>query len=444
MKLFGNITKHNAKEARANLVLLAISLICAVAGWFIVSIKRYPSAHKELYNIPVELDISGTEAAANGINVLSPKSAKVNISFDCSRIDFSKINNDTVRAYVDFKTVDTVGSREMTIQIESKNGMTLSNIVKSPATITVNMDKFETKTFPLKAKTPNINSAEGMVISEDEITCTPAEINITAPSAQLSRIAECYAVSEKKDTLSSTTNINSEKLLLLDEDGNPLDQEYIKSDSSVISINIPVLSQKTVKLGVNLGVLPENFDPDCLNFTITPETITIAAKDSESNLPDPFEIPAFLNTLDIGYSSDTDINKLLTDNGIKNVSNTEKVNITLNSEGLSSKEIYINCEDIPIANKPSDNNDYTILTHQVKVKIVGPEDIINELTAQDLTASVNLLGVDTSKDQFEPRIKVSCKTHNNVWAVGDVTVKVQKRPKDYKTSQSSTVTTNAY
>ena len=97
-----------------------------------------------------------------------------------------------------------------------------------------------------------------------------------------------------------------------------------------------------------------------------------------------------------------------------------------------------------MANKPSDNNDYTILTHQVKVKIVGPEDIINELTAQDLTASVNLLGVDTSKDQFEPRIKVSCKTHNNVWAVGDVTVKVQKKPKEYKGTQSSTVTTTAY
>lgn len=445
MNLYSNGKTHNTKDTKSNAVLFVIALICAIASWLIIAMKMYPSASKQLYNIPVSLDVSGTSAAENGLQVLSPEKVTVNISFDCSRTDFSKLTNDNVIAYVDFSNIDTIGSRELKVEVKSKDGSGMSNIRCSPSTIKVYLDKFETKTIQLKPKLQNLKTVEGMSYYDDEVTCTPDEIKITGPSQKLAKIAECYVVSNKDVTLDRESDIAGESFQILDENGTGLDDTGIKfgAEAQSISMHIPVRIQKTVKLDVSLGVWPENFDPDCLDFTITPESIPIAAKDNESNIPDTLTIPIRLSALDIGYSWDTEIDKLLADSNLKNISGIDKINVTLNSDGLSSKEVTINCDDIPLTNKPSDNNDYTILTGQVKVKIVGPEDIINELTAKDLSARVNLLGADTSSDQFKYNVTVSCYTYDNVWAVGDKKVEIKKTPKEGKTTQSSTTATTS-
>ena len=439
---------HNPKDAKSNAMLFGIALICAIACWLIIAMKIFPSASRHLYNIPVSLDVSGTSAAENGLQVLSPEKATVNVSFDCSRTDFNKLTNDNIIAYVDFNNIDTIGSRELKVEVKSKDGSGMSNISCSPSTIKVYLDKFETKTISLKPKLQNLKTVEGMSYYDDEITCTPDEIKITGPSQQLAKIAECYVISNKDITLDRESDITGESFQILDENGTGLDDTGIKFgvEAQSISMHIPVRIQKNVKLDVGLGVWPDNFDPDCLDFTITPKTIDIAAKDTDSNIPDTLTIPIRLSTLDIGYSWDTEIEKLLADSNLKNMSGIEKINVTLNSEGLSSKEVTINCDEIPLTNKPSDNNDYTILTGQVKVKIVGPEDIINELTAKDLSARVNLLGADTSSDQFRYNVTVSCNTYSNVWAVGDQKVEIKKTPKEGKTTPSSgsSVTTTTY
>ena len=79
---------HNPKDAKSNAMLFVIALICAIACWFIIARKIFPSTSRHLYNIPVSLDVSGTSAAENGLQVLSPEKVTVNVSFDCSSTDF--------------------------------------------------------------------------------------------------------------------------------------------------------------------------------------------------------------------------------------------------------------------------------------------------------------------------------------------------------------------
>jgi YbbR domain-containing protein len=440
MSLLTRNKKLDKKEAKNNLMLFVIALICAIAGWLIIAMKIYPSASKEILNVPVELDTSGTDAGANGLQAITPKSATVKVTIDCSRTNFSKLNRDSIRAYVDYNGIVNGGTKPLTVKVESTQGVPMSSYTVTPSVINVNLDKFDTKTIVVKPSLPKIKIAEGMAMDENAITCDPVEVKITAPSRRLAQISECYAVYDKDDVLDRETSVTTDKFQLYDENGSAIAiDENIKIEPATVSMTIPVLTQKTVKIGVKLygQALTDNFDPNCLNFTIVPDTVTIAAKNADSNIPDPLEIYIDLNSLDIGYSEDTDLDKQLTDKNLKNVSGIDKVNITLNSEGLASRWITLNSDDIPLTNKPSDNNEYTLLTQQVRVKIVGPEDVINDITAKDLKAEVSLLGADTSKDQFKCYITVSCKTHNNVWYASNEKLDILKTPKEGSTSSSS-------
>ncbi|MCR4793948.1 MULTISPECIES: CdaR family protein [Ruminococcus] len=446
MTLFNSNKKRSKNEAKSNLVLFIIALICAIAGWFIISMKIYPSVSVSFANIPVELDTNGTDAGANGLQPITPKQATVRVSFDCTRTDYAKIRRDTIVASIDYSGIVNGGTKELTVKVKNTKGVTMSHVHVVPSTISVDLDKFETNTFVVKPSLPKITTAEGMAYDETEVICDPVEVKIKAPSRTLAKIAECYAVYDKQDTLDRETIINSDKFRLLTENGAEIVQdENIKIEPSSVSMTIPVFTQKTVKLGVNLIKPPQNFDQDCLHFVFTPDTVTIAAKNADSNIPDPLQIPINLSSLDIGYSFDYDLDKLLAPNNLKNVSGIDKVNISLVSDGLASKELTLNGDDISIINKPNDNNEYTNLTDQLTVKIVGPEDIINDITAKDLSAAVDLLGADTSKEQFKYNVNVSCKTHNNVWAAEkDLKVTILKTSKDGSTTKntsSPTVTT---
>ena len=444
MRLF---KKRTIAEARNNLMLLIISLICAIAGWFIIAMKIYPSATKEVYSIPIEFRLAGTTAASNGFQMYEPNVEKVNIKFDCSRTDYNQLNAESIKAYVDFDNIVTAGTKSLPIKVENSFGATMSNVIVTPSTVKLSLDKSETKTFALKSKTPNIKAADGKLIYEEGLYYEPTEIKLTGPSAKLARIAECYAVSNKADTLASDATLSTDEFQLYDAEGNEItDKKYITFDPAVVSINVPVLTQKTVKVDVLLVDAPSNFDRNCLKLNITPDTVTLAASSSETNIPDPLQIKLTLSTLDIGYSEDTDLEKMLALTNVKNISGTDRVNVTLDSEGLSSKELVLN--DIHLTNVPKDNYDYTILTPQVKVKVVGPADIIDNITPNDLLAEVNMLGADTSKDQFSYNVTVSCKTHNNVWAVGgDLKETILKTPKEGVTTQASSpssTTTTTY
>jgi hypothetical protein len=122
---------------------------------------------------------------------------------------------------------------------------------------------------------------------------------------------------------------------------------------------------------------------------------------------------------------------------ITNMSDTDTINISLNSEGLASRDLTVTNNNIHTTNAPHENYDYTVLTQQLLVKIVGPADIVNEVTAADLDVEVNLLGADDSMDQFPYAVTVSCSKYNNIWSVTSSTVNIKKTLKEGMTTQAA-------
>ena len=444
-----SLFKHKAKESKGSLSLIIISAILAILVWFIVAMTLYPSIPKTIVNIPLVYDISGTSAADSGLSVISCDVDTVDVQVVGSRTQIGNLNAENLVAYVDYENVTTTGNKTLSIKVRSDSGINYEVKSITPSTASVELDKYDTLPFSVSPKTPNITYADGKTIDPDEFTCEPDTINITGPSAQLSKIATVNAVSQRTMTLDSSYTLTSDEIQLFSEDGTQIDTSIFQFDTSSFTINIPVLTQKTVTPVVQILNAPADFDQSCLSFTMSVDSITIASNNSLSEIPDTLDIGKIpLSDLDIGYSNSFDISSVLEASGMINKSGIDSITVTLNDEGLAKKDITLDNSSIHLSNTPTDNYDYTILTQKLTISVVGPEDIVSELTANDFSADANLLNADTSQDQFNYDVTVSCINHDNVWAVTKAKVSIQKTLKESVTttteSSSSQTTTTTY
>ena len=432
--------QHRSKEAKGNLPMIILSLLLAILIWLVVAMTLYPSIPKTIENIPLSVDIAGSPAADSGLSVISCDVDTVDVQLVGSRTQIGNLNAENLTAYVDYENVTSTGKKTLSIKVKSDSGINYEVKSITPSTAVVELDKYDTLPFEVKPKIPNVKYAEGKTIDPDEFTCEPDIINITGPSAQLAKISSVYAVSNRNLTLDSSYTLNSDEVQLFSEDGTRIDASSLLFDTSTFTINIPVLTQKTVKPVVQILNAPTDFDQSCLDFKMSADSLTIASNNSFSEIPDTLDIGKIpLSDLDIGYSNTFDISSVLETSGMINKSGIDSITVTLNDEGLAKKEIVLDGSSIRLSNTPNDNYDYDILTQKLTISVIGPEGVISELTASDFTADVNLLNADTSQDQFNYDVTISCLTHDNVWSVTKAKVSIKKTAKTITTTSGAAI-----
>lgn len=420
--------------------MIILSLLLAILIWLVVAMTLYPSIPKTIENIPLSVDIAGSPAADSGLSVISCDVDTVDVQLVGSRTQIGNLNAENLTAYVDYENVTSTGKKTLSIKVKSDSGINYEVKSITPSTAVVELDKYDTLPFEVKPKIPNVKYAEGKTIDPDEFTCEPDIINITGPSAQLAKISSVYAVSDRNLTLDSSYTLNSDEVQLFSEDGTRIDASSLLFDTSTFTINIPVLTQKTVKPVVQILNAPTDFDQSCLDFKMSADSLTIASNNSFSEIPDTLDIGKIpLSDIDIGYSNTFDISSVLETSGMINKSGIDSITVTLNDEGLAKKEIVLDGSSIRLSNTPNDNYDYDILTQKLTISVIGPEGVISELTASDFTADVNLLNADTSQDQFNYDVTISCLTHDNVWSVTKAKVSIKKTAKTITTTSGAAI-----
>lgn len=432
MNFLKNIKKSLTKGLGNNLSLAIYSIIIAILAWFIVSMTIYPSVPKTITNIPLDIDITGTSAAENDLSIISCNVTSVNVEVLGSRAQVGNLNNENLKAHIDASNVTSTGTKQLAIIVTSDSGIQYQVESISPATATVVFDKYETRNIPVTPLIPNVKFDENKAVYEQEFSCEPNTISITGPSAQLNKISTCYAVSNKDITLDSSYTVTNDEIQLYSEDGALIDQSSLKFNTTSFIINIPVLTQKTVGLEVSVINAPSTFDTKCLNFTMSADSITVASKNSLSEIPDTLEIGKIdLRDLDLGYSKTFELKNVLETGSYINRSNLESVTVSLDDTGLDKKELIIN--NFSVSNPPDKNYDYEVLTKQLEVTLVGPTDVISEITSADVVADVNLLNSVIATDQFTDYVTITCPKYDNVWAVTNTKISIQRKEKEIST-----------
>ena len=197
-------------------------------------------------------------------------------------------------------------------------------------------------------------------------------------------------------------------------------------DVKQAEVTVPIL--KTVDLPVKVEFLnaPDGLNLEELKYTISNETITVAGPvDEIDNYSEILLGYIDFKSLDLESNFTFDVE--LPDN-FTNVAHTETVTVTFDWTDMVAKEFTVT--NLSLLNVPTDY-DARLLTNRItRVRIIGPAQVLETMTSDDLVAQIDLSKRSVETGQFKTAVTISAPAKNLVWAVGDYTAVVVISEKD--------------
>ena len=288
-------------------------------------------------------------------------------------------------------------------------------------------DKTDTREFKVLPQVQNVSTVEGKSVDQNDITCDPSVVRITGPSSKLDQISKCYAVQNKELSLDRTYVVSTDELELYNEDNSLLDQTGLSFSETHFDITIPVVTQKEVELFVSIIDAPENFDTSIIKFNLSSNSVLLACNNSQTEIPDKLDIgKVSLSDLKPGFSQTFLLSSRLEGTELENLSNLEAVTVTFNDSDFSQKSIVIDKSRINLSNEPDASNyKYEIMSPRLEITLIGPEEVLAEITPEDIVVDIDLLNANISSNSFSWNAKFSCK-YDNVWVITPSKVAVMR------------------
>lgn len=441
MKLSENIRKRLMKH---NISLAVFSLFIAIVIWLIISMTQYKSIPMTIDHVTLSLDLSGSIAGDNGLEVTECDVSEVSVSLIGSRTQVGNIKNEELIAYLDTDNITSTGKRKVDIKIKNSRGMNITIKSITPSSASVMFDKMESRQFDVIPYAPNLSPAEGKKVDQEGFVCTPDKIMITGPAQRLDSISTVNAVYAKElNGLDDSQVLKSDYVELINSSGAKVDQEGLEFSTSYFNITVPIITEKEVSFQAALSGAPENFDQDFIQqrLTFSPESILLSSSNAKADIQDKLDIPIALSDIDSGYQKSFMISKILEDSGLTNKSQNDNVTVSFNSDGLAKTTLSIDPDSINVSNPPDNEYDYKVMQSQrIDVTLIGPADVINSITADKISAVANLIKNPPSSDYFDYTISVSVAGHDNVWAVSGTKITMQRIEKSDSGNDDKVIT----
>ena len=428
-KIIHNLSNVFADFFTRRPVVIMISILAAVVIWFAIVMKVYPSTPVRFYNIPVQIDTTGTNAEANGLSVVDNEVQTVSVELVGNRSQIGLLTAEDLVATADLGAISASGQYTLNLDVHATNGITFDVRSITPTTTNVKLDKIETRTFDVEASFPNVVVTSGHVLDMEDVSCEPSSIEITGPSAQLAEIGKVVVYSNKSTEISSSYSLYSSDVQLYTNDGARLDAENLTIPSVDFQISIPILTQKELALTYDLIGTPSGFDQDWLHehLKLSEDSITLASQTSSAFADKDSLSVDYVRLSEVGldYSDTMDIT--LTDEYI-NMSGIQQVTLTLDSEGLSSRTFTVDKDNISIINQPTGYN-FGLVTDKLSVTIVGEAESIENIDSDDIIVTVDLLNYDVESNASESflwQANISFYQYDRVWALGTYRISLNR------------------
>jgi len=400
-----------------DIALRIYAVILAILIWFVMSITLYPTIYRTIENVPVSIDIKGTIAEDYSLSAANFKSQKVSVRIKGMRYEIGNYTAEDLKATLVVNGVNKAGEYELDVKVEAKTGENFDVISISPSKIKVKFDSIIEKEFATTPEAPNVKASSGYIMETP--ICVPSTVKISGPKQDIERITKVVVRTDAPAELTESQSIADTNLILYAGD-TILDDSFFTIINDKISIEVPIYMKKTLPFKLEIQNYPRNFDLSSLKYTLTPSTIEIAAPNALIENLGEIHL-GYLDLRKIDLDSMNEIAVTL-ESGYKNLSGFERVIAKFNTENYSSKLISIGKSQIHVINAPLKYEASVQTTGISNIKIIGPKEIIDKITSDDIIAEVDLLHSDINEATYNAPISIYSPAYNTVWAYGSYNV----------------------
>ena len=377
-----------------NLRTFLLALVLGVSVW-VSAVSAADPNEVRVYPRPIPLEVVGQDPSLVLTSEI-PSTVEVSLRAPRSVWEALTAREDSVRAILD---LSGLSAGEHTREIQVLVSMRPYQIVlKNPTTVTVVLENFARQTFPLSLSLSGQPAAGYQV---GEATLGLKQVAVSGPETIVNEAVRARVLVNLDGMRESIDE--SIPIQILDAQNKILRGLTVNPDS--VRVNVPISQQGgfrdvAVKVVVQ-GQVAAGYRLE--NITVFPPVVTVFAPNPDlvNALPGVVETQP-LNLEDRKENISTRLSLNLPDNITIVGAQTVQVQVS-----ISPIQTSLTLLNQPInVNGLSEGLSAQVFPQTVDVIVSGPLPVLDALTSQDITVSVDAAGLEVGSYQLTPQVKV--------------------------------------
>jgi hypothetical protein len=406
---------------RPKTLRIVLSIVIAFFVWMAAMLAA-PEITKVIRDVPITVDIP-TSAM---LEVVDGADTKVSLVLDGKQFEIGSYGPENVRVVADASAITEPGTYEVPLVVSDNGTRSYTVTSISPATVTLTFETRATKLLQIQADITGLTTPANYIAPEDEIVLEPSTVEVSGAESLISHVERAVIEVDFSREVTSTQQQNS-KIVYYDAEGNKLETEevaYFHQDVSSVAVTVPVKRVATLPLTVSFLNVPENFPVDELSYSLSVDSITVAAEDS---------VLRNHSSLVLGYIDFKQMNLLTSSQmdfavqlpeGFTDMDDIEVVTVSFEADDLASTNLSL--KNFQLVNVP-EGFTVTVEESALRVYVLGKKSIISGIAAGDFVVKVDLSDMRTRAGKYEMPVSIYAPTKGYVWAVGEYSVTVDAK-----------------
>lgn len=396
--------------------VMFFSVLVAFIMWILISTTSQETTIFTVTDIPVTLPELG-----NDLKFFNTDNLKAEVKISGNAIVVASVTNSDIYITASDTSKITEPGKYTVDLVPKKSGVktdyTFESTV-SPSKIEVYVDRYAEREISITDKI-DVSSVDSSSYASSTIL-SQQTVKVTGAESIVNSIAEVDAEYKFDTTLSKTSVVNA-PLVFYDSSGKKINSDYIKSDISSVDATVPILKLKTVDIVPDIENMPSSLNFDKSRIKVNPSTLNIAVPDDMTSTIES------IKTAKIDFSKINLTNNKVTvalniPSGCKNLNQISSAEVTFDMTDMVSKNLTI--DKFTVINESSDRK-ATVSTKSLNVVLIGPKNQISSITAENLTAVIDMQQKNNFVGFVEMPVKININSKfSSCWVYGTYTADV--------------------
>lgn len=405
-----------------NIGLKFLAVLIALVLWLAIVNVNDPEKTITVSNIPIS--VTNESAITSRDMVYNVKSEQyLNITVSGKRSIVSNLSAEDFRATASLKELSKVNS--IPVDVTTKNaslGRKITIVKQSAQTILVDVENVEEKDFTDLVVEYTGKVADGYVAGLSSMSTD--EVTVKAPTSIIDKIKK---VAVRCSLDGTNTNISKKcPVILYDKNDKEIKSDEIELSDKKIRVNVNVLRAKQVPISTinkdELGKPADGYVVD--DVILSSDSITVYGSEESLDSIESLDIRDDIDVSDAkgDVTQNIDVTGKLP-KGLS-VSGESTITVKVLIKKLITRTFEYDASEVSL-NDLSSDLDVQLVTKKVKVTLQGEEEVISQLTKDDMAISADLGKVK----EGTTTVHVDVAVPDNTTLMNNVTIKIKAKAK---------------
>ena len=405
-----------------NIGLKFLAVLIALVLWLAIVNVNDPEKTITVSNIPIS--VTNESAITSRDMVYNVKSEQyLNITVSGKRSIVSNLSAEDFRATASLKDLSKVNS--IPVDVTTKNaslGRKITIVKQSAQTILVDVENVEEKDFTDLVVEYTGKVADGYVAGLSSMSTD--EVTVKAPTSIIDKIKK---VAVRCSLDGTNTNISKKcPVILYDKNDKEIKSDEIELSDKKIRVNVNVLRAKQVPISTinkdELGKPADGYVVD--DVILSSDSITVYGSEESLDSIESLDIQDDIDVSDAkgDVTQNIDVTGKLP-KGLS-VSGESTITVKVLIKKLITRTFEYDASEVSL-NDLSSDLDVQLVTKKVKVTLQGEEEVISQLTKDDIAISADLGKVK----EGTTTVHVDVAVPDNTTLMNNVTINIKAKAK---------------